>query len=128
MADIAITNTRITALNADQTLTQNAADEAVIDTAQKFVYTPTGKDNKILIGFVNATGHGAYTYSIAAGAGVFGAAAKTGSIAAGATEVIQVETGRYMLASGKIEVTLTPASGKILLTNHAAAMWVAELQ
>lgn len=127
MADVAITNTRIVALNADQTLTLNAATESTIDTAQKFVYTPTGKDNKILIGFVNGTGHGAYTYSIAGGSGVFGTAAKTGSIAEGATEVIQIESGRFM-KSGVIEITLTPASGKILLTNHAANMWAAELQ
>lgn len=125
---VAITNTLITALNADQTLTQNAATSSVIDATEVFTYTPTGKDNKVLIGFVNGTGHGAYTYSIAGGAGVFGTAAKTGSIAAGATEAIQIETGRYMAAAGTIAITLTPASGKRLLTDHAAAMWVAELQ
>jgi Tfp pilus assembly protein PilX len=125
---VAITNTRITALNADQTLTYNAATSAVIDEAEVFTYTPTGKDNKILIGFVNGTGHGAYTYSIAGGAGVFGQAAKTGSIAAGATEVIQIESGRYMSAAGTVVITLTPASGKRLLTDHAANMWAAELQ
>lgn len=125
---VAITNTLISALNADQTLTQNAATSSVIDTAEAFTYTPTGKDNKVLIGFVNGAGHGAVAYSIAGGAGVFGTAAKTGSIAAGATEVIQIETGRYMSASGTVVITLTPASGKRLLTDHAAAMWVAELQ
>ena len=125
---VSITNTKITALNADQTLTQNAATSSVIDEAEVFTYTPTGKDNKILIGFVNGTGHGAYTYSITAGTGVFGVAAKTGSIAAGATEVIQIETGRYMQTAGTVLITLTPASGKRLLTDHAAAMWVAELQ
>lgn len=125
---VSITNTKLTALNADQTLTQNAATSSVIDAVEVFTITPTGKPNKTLIGFVNGTGHGAYAYSIAAGAGVFKApTAKTGSIAAGATEVIEIDLGRYQSSSATVVVTLTPASGKRLLTDHAAAMWVAEL-
>jgi hypothetical protein len=123
--DMAITNTRIAALNTDQTLTFIAADADTADLAQKFIYTPTGKDNKIVIGFKNTTG--ILAYSIAAGAGVFGAAAKTGNIAATSTEVIQIESGRYMLANGTIEITLTPAAGTKLLTNHAAAVFAIEL-
>lgn len=125
---VTVTNTLISALNADQTLTPNAATSSVVDTAEAFTITPTGKQGKTAIAFVNGAGHGAYTYSIAAGANVFKAsAAKTGSIAAGATEVIQLDMGRYTNATGKIVVTLTPASGKRLLTDHAAAMWVLEL-
>jgi len=125
---VAVTNTLISALNADQTLTQNAATSSVIDAVEVFTITPTGKQNKTAIAFVNGTGHGALTYSIAAGTKVFkAAAAKTGSIAAGATEIIQLDMGRYTSATGTIVVTLTPASGKRLLTDHAAAMWVAEL-
>ena len=123
-----ITNTRIAALNTDQLLTLNAATSSVIDATELFTYTPTGKDNKILIGFVNGAGHGAITYSIAGGTRVFGVAAKTGSIAAGVTEVIQIETGRYASAANTVAITLTPASGKRLLTDHAASMWAAELQ
>lgn len=124
----AITNTTIAALNAEQTLTLTAATSSVIDATESFVFTPSGKDNKVLIGFVNGAGHGAYTYSIAGGARVFGAAAKTGSIAAGATEVIQIETGRYVAADNTITITLTPAAGKRLLTDHAANMWAAQLK
>ena len=123
---VAITNTKITALNADQTLTHNAATVDTADGTEVFTYTPTGKDNKIVLGFKNTTG--VMTYSIAAGVGVFGAAAKTGSIAANATEIIQIETGKYMQAAGTVLITLTPASGTKLLTNHAAAMWAIELQ
>lgn len=123
---IAITNTKIAVLNAEQELTFMAADADTADLAQKFVYTPTGKDNRILIGFKNTTG--VLTYSIAAGTGVFGAAAKSSTVAANKTEVIQIETGRYMLANGTIEITLTPASGTKLLTNHAAAVFAVELQ
>jgi len=126
---VAVTNTAVTALNADQTLTQNAATSAVIDAVEVFTITPTKKPNKTLVAFVNGAGHGAFTYSIAVGAGVFKAsAAKTGSIAAGATEVIQLDLGRYLSATGTVVVTLTPANGKRLLTDHAAGMWVAELK
>lgn len=125
---VAVTNTLLTALNADQTLTQNAATSSVIDAVEVFTITPTGKPNKTLIAFVNGAGHGAITYSIAVGTKVFkAAAAKTGSIAAGATEVIQLDMGRYTSATGTLVVTLTPASGKRLATDHASGMWVAEL-
>jgi hypothetical protein len=126
---VAVTNTLLTALNADQTLTMNAATSSVIDATEAFTITPTGKPNKTLIALYNGAGHGAITYSIAAGANVFKAgAAKTGSIAAGATEVIQLDMGRYTSATGTIVCTLTPASGKRLLTDHASGMWVAELK
>lgn len=128
MANIAITNTLISALNADQALSFSAADETVINTAQKFVYTPTGKDVKIVFGIQIADTHGTVTWSIAGGAGVFGTAAKTGSTAQNTTDVIQVETGRYVLTNGTIEITFTPATGKRLLTDHALKVWAIELQ
>jgi len=128
MANIAITNTLIATLNTDQTSTFHAADEGTNDTAQTRAYTPTGKDNKILIGMQNATGHGALTFAITAGVGVFGAVSKTGSVAAGATEVIQIETGKYMLANGTITIAFTPANGKDLTNDHALKVWVIELQ
>lgn len=126
MADIAITNSRIVALNTIQEKTFNAADVDTADGTQKFVYTPTGKDNKVLILIKNVTG--TLAFSIAAGTRVFGAAAKTGTVAANKTGIIQIETGKYMLANGTIEITLTPAAGTKLLTNHAASVQVVELQ
>lgn len=125
---VVITNSRITELNQEQTLTQNPATSTVVDATEVFTYTPTGKDNKILIGFVNAAGHGPYTYSITGGTRVFGIAAEAGSIADGATEVIQIETGAFASDANTVIITLTPASGKRLLTDHAANMWAAELQ
>jgi hypothetical protein len=125
---IAMTNTLITALNADQTLTANAADANTNDLPQIFNYTPTGKDGKVAIIISVGDTHGAVAYSIAGGAGVFGTAAKTGSIAQNAMEVIQIETGRYMLATGKVAITLTPASGKKLQSEHLAKVYVIELQ
>jgi len=125
---IAITNTLISALNADQTLTLNVATVDSANGTEVFTYTPTGKPSKVVIGFVNGTGHGAYTYSIAKGVGVFQApAAKTGSIAETATEVIQLDMGRYTTATGTVLITLAPANGKKLKSEHVATMWVTEL-
>ena len=123
---VAITNTLIAALNTDQAVTFNAATADTADLAEAFTYTPTGKDSKVLFFIKNGTG--TLSYSIAAGAGVFQAgAAKTGTVAANTTDVIQIETGKFSSATGTVVVTLTPASGTKLLTNHAASMYVTEM-
>ena len=125
---ISLTNTLVATLNTDQTLTFNAADADTNDLAQTFYYTPTGKDNKVVIGFQVANSHGAVAVSITGGVGVFGAPAKSASIAQNGTEVIQIETGRYMQSTGKINIVCTPASGKKLTTDHVLKIWVVELQ
>jgi hypothetical protein len=127
MANIAIVNTKLTALNTDAALTLNAADEGTNDTAQTFVYTPTGKDNKIVFGFQVAASHGTVTWSIANGVGVFAKGAKTGSTAQDTTDVIQIETGRHLLANGTVTIAFTPASGKDLTNDHALKVWAIEL-
>lgn len=123
---IAMTNSKIVTLGTVKETVFNAADADTANLVQKFIYTPTGKDNKICIGIKNVTG--VLAWSIAAGARVFGTAAKTGTVAANKTGLIQIETGRYMLANGTIELTLTPAAGTKLLTDHAASVFVVELQ
>lgn len=125
---IAITNSKIATLNVKQALTFMAADQDTIDATQKFIYTPTGKDNKIVVGIQVADTNGAVAHSIKGGAGVMGIAAKTGSTAQATTGIVQIETGRFMQADGTIEFTFTPASGKKLKTDHALKVWVIELQ
>jgi hypothetical protein len=130
MADIAIVNSKTTTLNAIQIVTMTAADETTDNTAQKFVYTPTGKDNKceILI-YTSAGGSATATATIAAGVGVFGAAAKANTIPAVAgTYKIQIETGKYMLANGTIEISILPPSGKDLVNDYAMTVGASELQ
>jgi hypothetical protein len=123
---VAVTETVIAALNADQTLTANAATSEVADTAEVFTIVPVKSGGKMALMFYNGAGHGAVTYSIAAG-DFWAAAAVTGSIAAAATEVLQVETAKVLQNDGTILVTITPASGKRLLTDHACGMYVLEL-
>ena len=130
MADITIVNTKITALNAIQVLTQTAATEDGAGVAQKFVYTPTGKDNKVCLVFYNAAAV-AITATIAAGEGVFGQAAKALTIpaTAAATTVVQIETGPYMQADGTIEISFdSNDAAKKLKTDHALTVGVIELQ
>ena len=126
--NMAFTNTLITTLNTFQTVTKIVADADTANLAQKFIYTPTGKDNKIVIFLQVANTHGAVATSIKGGAGVFGTAAKTDSVAQNTTEVVQIETGRYIQADGTIEITLTPASGKKLASEHVATLFLVELQ
>jgi hypothetical protein len=125
---IAVTNNLISTLGTFQTVTVMAADADTANLAQDFIYTPTGRDNKIAIFLQVANTHGAVATTIAAGVGVFGTAAKTDSVAQNTTEVLQIETGRYMLANGTIKITLTPASGKKLASEHAAKLYIVELQ
>ncbi len=126
--NMAFTNTLIASLNTFQTVTKIVADADTANLVQKFIYTPTGRDNKIAIFLQVANTHGAVATSIKAGAGAFGLPAKTDSVAQNTTEVIQIETGRYMQADGTIELTLTPASGKKLASEHVATLYVVELQ
>lgn len=129
MANKAVVNSRVAVLNTVQALTLTAADETTDVTAQKFVYTPTGKDNKLCFIMTNAVAF-AITTTIAAGAGVFGAAAKVDTIPATAgTYMLQIETGRYMLANGTVEISFLPATaGKDLTNDHALTVGVIELQ
>lgn len=122
---VTVTNTTVTALNADQTLTANAATSTVVNGTEVFTITPTKGGHKNNLIFSNGTGHGAFTYSIAAG-DQWSAGAITGSIAAGALEVLDFDSAKVLKNGGTIAITLTPASGKILLTNHAAKVYFLE--
>lgn len=129
MANIAIVNSKVTYLNVAQVITMTAADETTDATAQKFVYTPTGKDGKLVFVINQASGSVAMTTTITAGVGVFGAAAKTDTIPATAgIYMIQIETGKYMLANGTVEISFLPTSGKDLVNDHTLKVGVIELQ
>ena len=125
---VAVVNTKLSAYDTEYAVTANAATSSVIDEVEVFTVTPTKAGHKVSILMTNATGHGAYTWSIPVGALWAGdtATALTGSIAAAATEVIQLASGKHLSAAGTYVITLTPASGKRLLTDHAAVMEVLE--
>ena len=114
--------------NTITTITANAATSSVIDTAEVFTITPTKSDQRVLITINNvASNQGTVTYSIAAG-GFWGAgSALTGSVAQGISRGIVLEGAKYKAAAGTIAITVTPASGKRLLTDHAMTMQVIQM-
>ena len=125
---VTVTNSTMSLYDTEYTVTPNAATSSVIDEVEVFTVTPTKAGHQVAILLSNAAGHGAYTYSIPVGALWAGDTLTefTGSIAADAEEVIQLESGKHLDADGKYVITLTPASGKRLLTDHAAVMKVLE--
>lgn len=124
MADVTVTNTSMTALNIGYPVTANAATEDTIDAAQKFVLTPNKRDDKTLVRITVGPTNGAVAFSIAAGDFWMGTVAQTGSVAQATSEVIEIESAKYMKDDGTIEVTFTPAEGKKLKTDHALAVEV----
>ena len=126
MADIAVTNSSITAYNTITTVTANLATEGTNDTVQKFVITPTKADCKVLVLITVANTHGTVTYSAAAG-GLWAAVAVTGSVVQNTTKAILFEGGKVKSATGTIEISFTPASGKDLTNDHAMNVEVIEL-
>ena len=125
---VAVTNTTLSAYDTEQAVTANAATSSVVNAVEVFTVTPTKAGHKVSILMTNAAGHGAFTWSLPVGSlwASDSATALTGSIAAGATEVIQLASGKHLSAAGTYAITLTPATGKRLLTDHAAVMKVLE--
>lgn len=123
----AITNTLIEKYN---TATEyKAATAAAEDTASKteeFKYTPTGKANKVVFGIAVAASNGAVKVKFTKAPGVFGGADLEITAAEGKTTVVQVEQGRFVQADGTFQITLTPATGKKLKTDHAATIYAIE--
>lgn len=125
---MAITNTLITGFGVAKEVSKAAADQNGAGVAQKFIYTPTGKPNKVLflIHCGNATG---LTITVSAGDNVFGAAAKVITTATKAADyAIQVETGAYAQTDGTIELSVDPTDdSKKLFADHACTVAAIEL-
>lgn len=124
---VSVTNTSITTFNTEVELTPNAATSTTIDETEVFTITPTVADHKVLIEVVNGAGHGTLAWSVAAGDYWAAGDALTGSVADGKTELIILEGAKYKAQAGTVALTLTPASGKRLLTDHAAEVNAIEL-
>ena len=127
---VAVTNSPLTAYGTEAVVTFSAATSTVANTAEVFTITPTRPSSKMVV-MITAGGatEGAVAWSIAAGASNhFGSgAADTGSVAQATTEALVIDTARHMSSTGTIPITLTPATGKKLLTDHVATMAVIEL-
>lgn len=115
---VAITNETMV-LNVINPITQSAATADVADLAEAFTFTPSVRDNKYMVVIDNVSGaNGTVTYSIAAGDAWAAGDALTGSVVQGVQSAIVLEGGKYLSEDGTIVITITPASGKKLLTDH----------
>ncbi len=112
-----ITN-EVLVLNTLNPITVTAAAADTADLAEVFTFTPTAFPNKYMIEIDNVSdANGTVTFSIAAGTSWAAGDALTGSVAQGVKSAIVLESGKYFGATGFV-VTITPASGKKLLTDH----------
>jgi hypothetical protein len=131
MADVTITNTKLTAFNAFKLLAAHAATETTDATAQKFLFTPTGKDNHALIVASTAADDAdteALTLTIPAGDGPFAGPALSATLPGVAgLYAFQIETGRYMQSTGTIELTFTPGASKDIATDTSLKVYVCEM-
>ena len=121
---VAVTNTKIINLQAEIVETANAATSTVANTAEVFTVTPSTAGTQTMFRITVGPTHGAVAYSVAAGVEFGKGIAFTGSVAQSTSEVFVLDTARFLTAAGTILITLTPASGKKLLTDHAASMAV----
>lgn len=127
MPNTDITNVTMAAFDTVTAYSPTAATATDANATETFDLVLTKKPSKAILMFYNANSHGTYTVSIAAGDCWAGAASATLSIPQNTTKAVQINTSKYMNSDGTIAITLTPASGKILLTNHAATIGCIEL-
>jgi hypothetical protein len=123
MADVTVTDTTVSALDANQALTANAATSTVLGGTQKFIITPNKAASKMLLMFqdTSTAAIAPYTYSVAAGdhwaaKEVTGSAGSTA--AADNWRVLQLESAKIMQSTGTIEVTFAPGSTLLALQTH----------
>jgi hypothetical protein len=128
MGNITVTNTKLTAFNAFKVLAANAADLTTDATAQKFVFTPTGKDNHALI-LAESASADKLEVTITGGDGPFALATTVtaDAIDAAGLFALQIETGRYMQSDGTIEISFKPPTGKDLTNDNALKVYVCEM-
>ena len=115
-------------LNAGTAFSPTAATADTADLAETFSFTPSKPDGKCLIIIDNvATDQGAITAVVSAGEFYAGKAISGISVAQGTKEGIVFESAVVKNEDGTINVVLTPASGKKLLTDHTATVEVIQL-
>ncbi len=119
MADVVVSVNKITARDTVTAVTASPATETNADTAQIFTITPTRPRQQGVLTVSVANSHGAVALSVAAGGMVNASGALSLSVAQNTTKTFQLDPSKYLSKTGVYTITATPASGKILATNHA---------
>lgn len=127
MANTVLTNIQAI-LNTAVVSTPTAAVADVADLAEIFEITLTKSAGKSYIEINNVSGaNGTVTFSLAAGTEYGGSSvALTGSVAQGVSRLLQVDDMKYKTA-GLMTLTITPALGKKLKTDHTLTIKVGQL-
>lgn len=126
---MAVTCTNVTLeVNTVKVLAADAATSTVANTAEAFTFTPTKAGRKILILVTEAGSAGDIACSLGAGSEFWASDAQTFTAESGEISAFQIEdVARFLTSSDTIVLTLTPATGKKLATDHAATVQVIEL-
>lgn len=120
-----VTNTTVKDPFLYYEMSLTAATKTTAGGDEKFEITPTAADSGALLVVANRTAStGALTVSFNPGDFWYSdkQSAKTATVAAGKTAVFSLESGFVKTDSGKITVTLTPASSGDNLVSLAAAV------
>lgn len=125
MANTAITPANLTAFRKATDMAVVAATASVADTPETFEFVATGKPFILLATVANS--HGSVALSMNVGDTWAGKATTIGAAVENKTTAFYVESGYGLNDAGKIEIVATPATGKILLTNHALKLSVIQL-
>jgi hypothetical protein len=132
---ITLASSRITAIDTVTPITVATSVEDQANKAEVCTITPTPvSSGKTAIIFYNKHASLSYTATIAAG-NAYWAGKKdlaltitgTADSASGFTQV-EIDLAKYLNTSGKVVITLTPASGKKLLTDHGSYLMAVELK
>jgi len=109
-------------------LAGDAATANTNDLAEIFTITPTKGVDKMIISIAVANTNGTVAASLGAGAGYWPSKALAWNCVQNVTSHMHVsDIARFLTAAGTILLTLTPAAGKKLLTDHTAVVEVIEL-
>ena len=126
---MAVTCTNVTlARNTVSVQAPDAATANGADTAEVFTITPSKPHCKMIIEVAVADSNGTVTCSLGAGTEFWPSGAQAFNAVQNKTSVFHIADGaRFLTSSDTILLTLTPATGKKLLSDHAATVQVIEL-
>lgn len=109
------------------TLAPDAATADDADEEEVFTITPTKRTGKMIIEVAVADTHGTVVCTLGAGDYWAGKAVSFNAVQ-NKTSVFHVsDIARFLTDDGEIKLTLTPADGKKLKTDHTATVQVIEL-
>ena len=127
MCAVAVTNQTLT----KDTVVVAAGDAATADTAnlaEVFTITPVSKSvEKLIIEIDVANTNGTVACSLGAGAEFWASGALAWDAVQNKTSIMHVTDIARFMVDGTILLTLTPAAGKKLLTDHTAVVRVLEI-